>query len=235
MNTNRTNNTNAVTNNKNNTNAIDHDSNTTDYDISGESTGLEYAYHCRDPEIDRSIGFAEVDPVNDFERLHTWLSYDHVKPYWQLDLPRREFRFKLDSKLTDNHLTPYVGLLDHVPMSYWETYQAIDDLVGQYYDAAPTHRGVHLLIGPPEYLGCGYARPLLKAITAFQFETTDAIKVISEPDTRNDRAIHVFEQCGYEAQRTIDLPEKEALLMFCDRDRFQREIGIDQQAEDIDV
>lgn len=109
--------------------------------------GREYAYRVRDETIDRTIAFAEVDPALDVDRLHAWLGSDHVKPYWQLDLPKPAFRAKLDEKLADDHLTPYVGLLDHTPMSYWEAYRAADDVVAECYDAAPEDRGVHLLIG----------------------------------------------------------------------------------------
>ncbi|ELZ63713.1 iron transport protein B [Haloferax prahovense DSM 18310] len=181
--------------------------------------GREYAYRVRNERIDRTVAFAEVDPTLDFDRLRAWFGSDHVKPYWQLDLPEAAFRAKLDSKLGDDHLTPYVGLLDHTPMSYWEAYRAADDVVGERYDAEPEDRGVHLLIGPPEYLGHGYAVPLLRAITAFQFRATDAGRVVSEPDVRNEIAIRVFERCGYEPQGRIDLPDKEALLMHCERER----------------
>ncbi|ELZ85309.1 iron transport protein B [Haloferax gibbonsii ATCC 33959] len=194
--------------------------------------GREYAYRARNERIDRTVAFAEVDPTLDFDRLRAWFGSDHVKPYWQLDLPEAAFRAKLDSKLGDDHLTPYVGLLDHTPMSYWETYRAADDAVGERYDAEPEDRGVHLLIGPPEYLGHGYAVPLLRAITAFQFRATDAGRVVSEPDVRNEIAIRVFERCGYEPQGRIDLPDKEALLMHCERERFFDAVG---EPADVDV
>ncbi|EMA06351.1 GNAT family N-acetyltransferase [Haloferax denitrificans] len=200
-------------------------------DSATDDGGREYAYRVRDEPIDRTIAFAEVDPALDSDRLHAWLGSDHVKPYWQLDLPKPAFRAKIDEKLADDHLTPYVGLLDHTPMSYWEAYRAADDVVAECYDAAPEDRGVHLLIGPPEYLGHGYSIPLLRAMTAFQFRATDATRVVSEPDVRNERVIHVFERCGYEAQKRIDLPDKEAVLMHCERDRFFDAVAENAEAE----
>jgi RimJ/RimL family protein N-acetyltransferase len=181
------------------------------------TTSRSYDTVVHDDDLDRTLSFAPVDPDRDWSRLHTWLGSDHVKPYWQLDLPAEEFRATLAEKCSADYLTPYVGFLDHVPMSYWETYRAVAEPVGDRYDADPTDRGVHLLIGPPEYLGHGYAGPLLRTITRFLFAETDADRVVGEPDVRNGRAIRVFEQCGYESQGRIDLPEKEALLMHCER------------------
>lgn len=68
-------------------------------------------------------------------------------------------------------------------------------------------------------------------MTAFQFRATDATRVVSEPDVRNERVIHVFERCGYEPQGRIDLPDKEALLMHCERDRFFDTVAENAEAE----
>lgn len=183
--------------------------------------GLASTYERRDERIDRTIGFRPVDPATDFELLFAWFGYDHLKPYWQLDRPREAARSLVEEKRTHPSLTPYLGTLDHVPMSYWEVYDAVDDEVASVYDAQPTDRGVHLFIGPPEYLGRGYATPLLRSLARFQFERPDVDRLVSEPDVRNDRAIRVFEACGFEPQREVALPNKEALLMTCTRDSFE--------------
>lgn len=179
-------------------------------------------YHLRryDPTIDRTVGFRPAT-TDDLERLHAWLNSDHVLPYWQLDEPLPRFRETLVEKLEDAHMTPYVGCLDGVPMSYFESYWAADDLVADHCDPDPADRGVHLLIGPEEYLGRGYAAPLLRAMTALQFRHRETGCVWTEPDARNDRAIHVFETVGFEPVSEVAMDEKDALLMRCTRDSFR--------------
>jgi RimJ/RimL family protein N-acetyltransferase len=186
----------------------------------------QYDYQTYDPDIDRTISLRQADVERDLGRLHAWLGSDHVKPYWQLDEPLPAFRAELESKLDDDHLTPYVGCLDHVPMSYWECYWAAEDDVAAHYDARPSDQGVHLLIGPEEYVGQGYAQSLMQAVVAMQFRHPDTERVVAEPDARNDRVIHVFEQCGFEQrdQFYFDEAEKEAALLVCERDRFESEI-----------
>lgn len=182
-----------------------------------------YDYRTYQQNLEATISFRQATLERDLERLHAWLNSEHVLPYWQLNDPLPEFRETLSEKIEDEHMTPYVGYLDHVPMSYWESYWAAEDEIAEYYDAEPADQGIHLLIGPSEYLGHGYAEPLVRAVTEMQFCHPETDRIVTEPDSRNERVIHVFEQCGFEPQRKLDLPEKDALLMICERDRFRRE------------
>lgn len=183
-------------------------------------------YRRYDPTIDRTVSFRTVDPGRDLDRLHAWFNADHVLPYWSLDDPFPVVRGAVAEKLADDHLSPYVGRLDGVPMSYWERYWAAEDPLAEHYDAAPADQGLHLLVGPPEYLGHGYAVPLLRAMTAFCFAHPETDRVVAEPDAGNEVAIRVFERCGFQPVREFDFPaeDKEALLVVCERERFEREV-----------
>lgn len=180
-------------------------------------------HRVHDPGLGRHIAFRPAS-LQDTGIVHDWMNRPHVVPFWDLALPLPDVRRYLGERIEDAHETPYIGLLDGVPMSYWEAYWAVDDVVGRYYEAEPDDQGVHLLIGPPEFLGRGLALPLLRAMTAFRFGHAATEKVVAEPDVRNARMIHVFERCGYRIQREIDLPDKRAALMFCHRELFEREV-----------
>ncbi|QCS44125.1 GNAT family N-acetyltransferase [Natrinema versiforme] len=186
----------------------------------------EYDFEYYDETIDRHIGFRPVSLERDLGRLHAWLGSDHVKPSWDLDEPLPAFRETLREKLADDHQTLYIGCLDHVPMSYWERYWAAEDDLAAYYDAEPTDQGIHLLFGPPEYVGEGYGVALLRAMVAFQFSHPETDRVVAEPDARNDAVLTVFERCGCETQRQFEFSEEEktANLVVCTRERFEREI-----------
>lgn len=192
----------------------------------------DYDYQTVDRRIDRTVSLRQASLDRDLGRLHAWLGSDHVKPYWQLDLPLPAFRDRLAEKLADDHLTPYIGCLDHVPMSYWECYWAAEDDLAAHYDADPADQGVHLLIGPGEYLGHGYALPLLKAVVAMQFRHPETDRIVAEPDARNERVIHVFEECGFERRKEFrfEEAEKDATLLVCERDHFESAVLDDQLA-----
>ncbi|MEQ8540620.1 MAG: GNAT family N-acetyltransferase [Coleofasciculus sp. D1-CHI-01] len=177
-------------------------------------------YQTFDPDINKHITFRPLILDQDLSFLHNWMNQPHVIPFWNLALTLDQMRNHLEKTLADTHQTLYIGCLDGVPMSYWESYWASEDRIAQYYSAHPTDQGIHLLIGEPDYLGKGYALPLLRAMTTFQFQHPDTKKIITEPDSRNAKMIHIFKRCSFKPQTNIQLPEKQATLMFCHRQTF---------------
>lgn len=186
-----------------------------------ETVRSEYSYYATDTGIDEAIGFREVDLDRDLGRLHAWLNSDHVLPYWEQDDPLPIVRDTIRERANDDNQTLYVGCLDHTPMSYWESYWAAEDRIGEYYDADPADQGFHLLIGPPQYLGQGYGTPLVSAMVELQLQHPETQQIVTEPDVRNERAIHVFEQAGFEPVREVELPDKTGLLMACERSTYE--------------
>jgi RimJ/RimL family protein N-acetyltransferase len=184
-----------------------------------------YAYQQFDHRIKKKIAFREVKLEEDLGRIQSWMNQPHVIPFWNLALDLEHMRSHLEKALEDTHQTLYIGYLDDVPMSYWESYWAKDDIIARCYAPHPQDQGIHLLIGEPAFLGKGYALPLLRAMTAFQLQECGTKKIVSEPDIRNKKMIHVFERCGFEFQREIQLPDKKAALMFCDRQSFMEQWG----------
>ncbi|WP_245838686.1 GNAT family N-acetyltransferase [Marininema halotolerans] len=167
--------------------------------------------------MNQTITFRPVNFSEDINRLHQWQKEPHVVPFWNLDIPRVQYEKHLLNFLADTHQDLHIGSIEGVPMSYWETYWVKDDILGQHYDFHPEDQGIHLLIGPPSFLGKGYAQPLLESMTARLFEHPATQKVVAEPDIRNKKMIHIFEKCGFRFQKEIELPDKRAALMFCHR------------------
>ncbi|MFT9849710.1 GNAT family N-acetyltransferase [Aneurinibacillus sp. REN35] len=175
-----------------------------------------------DEEIGQSISFAQVQYEQDLPLIHRWMQQAHVIPFWNLNMPLDRFSEHLHKALNDPHQTLYLGFIEGVAMSYWESYWVKGDVIETCYAHEPYDQGIHLLIGEPEFLGRGYALPLLRAMVRFQFTTLRTKKVIAEPDIRNEKMIHVFETCGFEPVKPVELPDKTGLLMFCHRENFER-------------
>ncbi|MCF2945083.1 GNAT family N-acetyltransferase [Paenibacillus tarimensis] len=186
-------------------------------------------FQLKHPGIGKTIAFRPVSLELDFDRLLKWQHEPHVIPYWRLNIPEEQYREYLISSLANRNHTLYIGMLDDVPMSYFESYWAAGDRIGQYYEAGEQDQGVHLLIGPPDYLGKGYALPLLQAMVCFQFRHAATDTIVAEPDIRNSRMIHIFKRCGFRFDREVELPEKTAALMFCSRQDFERSWTADDQ------
>ncbi len=179
-------------------------------------------YEFYDEEIGRKISFRKVEFERDVDMIHTWMTEDHVHPFWNLNIPIDKFREHLKKALNDDHHTLFIGCLDDVPMSYWEAYWVKGDVLEKMYGAAPHDQGVHLLIGDKEFLGKGYSLPLLREMVRFQFQDERTEKVMAEPDIRNEKMIHVFKKCGFEPNGSVELPDKTGLLMTCERGEFEK-------------
>lgn len=169
-----------------------------------------------------NIAFRPVTLEEDLHRLHSWHHQEHVIPFWRQNMPLPQYEQHLQKLLADSHQTLYIGCLEGEPMSYWESYWAKDDIIAGHYETDEGDQGIHLLLGPPEFIGKGYALPLLKAMTAFQFHHPATQKIVTEPDIRNEKMIHIFKKCGFEPEKEIRLPDKRGLLMFCHRETFER-------------
>lgn len=183
---------------------------------------MKPSYQIYDTEISRKISFQKVQLDKDVSLLHQWMKQEHVIPFWNLNIPFEHFRQHIKQSLVDQHQTLYLGLLDDKPISYWETYWVKGDVVEKTYEQEPFDQGIHLLIGETEFVGKGFALPLLRAMVRFQFDCLQTKKVIAEPDIRNKKMIHVFETCGFTSIKPIQLPDKTGLLMFCERENFEK-------------
>jgi RimJ/RimL family protein N-acetyltransferase len=124
----------------------------------------------------------------------------------------------LRAAAAEDHQQVLIGSVDGEPVSYWECYWAARDPLARHYPAEPADQGVHLLIGPPERTGRGLGRQLLQAVVAWQLGREPATRrVVAEPDVRNQRMIHVFQQCGFRRAGELELPDKRAALMLHER------------------
>ncbi|MEA5598164.1 GNAT family N-acetyltransferase [Rivularia sp. UHCC 0363] len=179
-----------------------------------------YTYKTLDSEINKTIAFCPVSLSEDLDKIHKWMNQDYVISFWKLGFDKDKIQQHLEKALADKHQTLYIGFIDDVPMSYWESYWTIDDVISGCYPAKKYDQGIHLLIGDRNFLGKGYALPLLRAMTFFKFKNSPTQKVIAEPDIRNKKMIYIFEKCGFVFQKEILLPDKSAALMFCKRQHF---------------
>ncbi|MGN8233646.1 GNAT family N-acetyltransferase [Priestia flexa] len=181
----------------------------------------DYPITVWDTNTKKEITFRYVTYEQDFDRLHSWMHQDHVIPFWSLDKPRAEYASHLKRFLANKHQQLLIGEIDGQAMSYWESYIVSQDLIRHYYDYEKGDQGIHLLIGEPNYLGKGFIYPLMLTLMKRMFEVTETKRIMAEPDIRNEKMIYVFEKCGFQQLKTVDLPDKTAMLLYCQQEVFQ--------------
>lgn len=171
--------------------------------------------------IPTSAGLFELDhlrPLRELPMLHAWMNDPEVDRFWELAGPRENLDRHIARQLDSAHSTPFIGRLDGEPMSYWEVYRADLDPLAAHYPARSHDAGLHLLIGPGAFRGRGLGGVLIRAVTEWVLARhPQAGRVLAEPDVRNERSVRAFTGAGYEQRCVLDLPDKQAALMVCDR------------------
>ncbi len=133
----------------------------------------------------------------------------HVAPWWELAGPLSRLREHLGANA---HVDAWIAG-DGEPFAYVETYRVADDPLAAHVDSGPGDRGFHLLVGPPDRLGRGLGRLLVREVTARLLAEPDATRVVCEPDIRNARMLACCRSLGGSQLATIDLPGRRAVLI----------------------
>ncbi|MFD8544381.1 GNAT family N-acetyltransferase [Streptomyces sp. NPDC059649] len=160
-----------------------------------------------------------VRPDRDLERITAWMNDPAVSAFWELAGPPETTAAHLRGQLDgDGRSVPCLGVLDGVPMSYWEIYRADLDPLARHYPARPHDTGIHLLLGRAHDRGRGLGSALLRATADLVLDRRpDCARVLAEPDLRNTASVAAFLTAGFRYADEIELPEKRAALMVRDR------------------
>ncbi|MFG2262154.1 GNAT family N-acetyltransferase [Streptomyces sp. NPDC048720] len=168
------------------------------------------------------VGLFELVPVrlqDDLPLIHRWMNDPAVAAFWELagppDRTEEHLRAQLDG---DGRSVPCLGVLDGVPMSYWEIYRADLDPLARHCPTRPHDTGIHLLIGEAADRGRGLGSALLKAVADLVLDRRPACaRVVAEPDLRNTASLTAFLRAGFRFTSEVDLPGKRAGLVIRDR------------------
>lgn len=169
-----------------------------------------------------AVGAFQLVPVHlerDIELIARWMNDPAVAAFWELSGPdeftARHLRAQLDG---DGRSVPCLGVLDGVPMSYWEVYRADLTPLARYYPARPHDTGLHLLIGSVRDRGRGIGTALLRAVADLVLDRRPSCgRVVAEPDLRNTPCMAAFLGAGFRLAAEMELPDKHAALMLRDR------------------
>ncbi|MFF2863176.1 GNAT family N-acetyltransferase [Streptomyces rubiginosohelvolus] len=180
---------------------------------------LRPAVHEQKVEGFGTVRLVPVDPAADAELLHGWVTEERARFWGMADHTREQVReiYGFVDSLPTHHA--YLALRDGVPAALFQTYEPDADPVGECYDVRPGDFGVHLLIAPAEGEGAvkGYTDALLTVFIAYVFSDPAHVRVVVEPDARNEKAIARMVRMGFELGPEIRKPEKTARLAFLTR------------------
>ena len=162
-----------------------------------------------------------IAPGADADLIHGWVREERAK-FWgmgamSLDEVRDIYGF-LDS-LDTHH--GYLMIVEEQPAGIFQTYEPLQDPVGEVYPARPEDTGMHLLLAPAERRVPDFTATLLSGLIRFLLSDPAKDRVVAEPDARNAKAIGRLVGFGFEAGAKVQLAEKEAQLVFLTREKFE--------------
>ncbi|NEB42387.1 GNAT family N-acetyltransferase [Streptomyces sp. SID14515] len=165
------------------------------------------------------VRLVPVAPAADADLLHGWVTEERARFWGMGGHTREQVReiYEFVESLPTHHA--YLALRDGVPAALFQTYEPDADPVGECYDVRPGDVGIHLLIAPAEGEGAvkGYTDALLTAFIGFVFGDPAHLRVVVEPDARNEKALARMVRIGFELGPEIVKPEKTARLAFLTR------------------
>lgn len=169
-----------------------------------------------------TLALTPLDLDRDTALLHHWVTQPHAR-YWgmqraSLDDVREEYRRIEESP----HHQAFLGRHDGTARFLVERYDPRHDPVAATYDPAPGDVGMHFLVGPIERRIRGFTAAILRTVMEFLFSDPQVSRVVVEPDVRNTKVHRLNDLVGFEKDRIVTLPDKQAWLSFCTRDQHAR-------------
>ncbi len=160
-------------------------------------------------------------PEQDADLVHSWVREERARFWgmngWSRDEVRDVYSF-LDS-LDTHH--GFMMTVAREPAGVFQTYEPLHDPVGEVYPARAGDAGIHLLLAPAVRPVPNFTATLLSGLVRFVLSDPAKDRVVAEPDARNAKAIGRFTGFGFETGPKVQLPEKEAQLVFLDREAFE--------------
>jgi hypothetical protein len=181
--------------------------------------GTIYERHV--PQIDMTFSLRTADPEADADVFSAWMNLDRVAHFWDQRGTRTEHAAYLAERRADPHMHPMIGYFDDKPFGYFEFYWAQEDRLGPFYDAGDFDRGLHLLIGDPQFQSAGKLRAWWSGVLHYMFiDEPRTQRLVGEPRVDHVRHIAYMHRMGFYTFKEFDFPHKRAALTVIEREKF---------------
>jgi len=137
--------------------------------------------------------------------LMKWLGDSDILRYYEgrdSAFDKKEIEEKFVNR--EDETTRCLVLLDNKPIGYFQYYPLGRDEKEEWYnDYSGIVYGTDQFIGEPAYWNHGIGTWLVRATCQFLTKELHADKVVMDPQTRNTRAVYVYEKCGFKKVRLL--------------------------------
>ncbi|KAK6612496.1 hypothetical protein H4I96_01709 [Botrytis cinerea] len=166
----------------------------------------------------------DTTQMTDLQLLNRWMNIPRVDRFWGCSGPIATQEEFLKANLTSNHSFPVIGLWDGKPFGYFELYWAKEDILGKHVgdSVGDFDRGVHVLVGEPEYRGKHRVQCWITALAHWALvQDYRTNSFVLEPRVDNERFISHLQEAGFVKEREITFPHKQSAFMKLRRECFE--------------
>lgn len=161
-----------------------------------------------------------VAPIADAPMLHQWVTDPKSAFYLLQDAKLQDVEREFMGIAAAEHHDAYIGLHNGEPAFLVERYDPAHVELKGLYEAQPGDVGMHFLCAPADKPLHGFTLAVITTAMAFLFDDPAVHRAVVEPDVRNT-AVHTLNKAvGFQIERTLAKPEKDAYLSFCTREQF---------------
>jgi aminoglycoside 6'-N-acetyltransferase len=159
----------------------------------------------------------------DLPLIRSWLETPEVMRWW--GEPDEQYLL-VSGDLDHADMDQFVVCVDGRPFGYIQCY-ALSTWNQGFGAQPPATRGIDQFIGEPDMIGRGHGSGFIRQFVDGLLRS-GTIRVVTDPDPANARAVRAYEKAGFKRDRMVDTPDGPALLMArngCDLSRSQTRLS----------
>src|SRR5215831_11544386 len=145
----------------------------------------------------------------DLPLLRRWLASAHVSAWW--GTPAEQLAL-ISADLAEPSLDQYIVAVAGRPFGYLQCYDVAAWPGGGLGRQPSGARGIDQFIGEADMLDRGHGSAFIRAFIDWLL-IAGTLRVVTDPDPANARAIRAYEKASFRKDRLVDTPDGRALLM----------------------
>jgi siderophore synthetase component/RimJ/RimL family protein N-acetyltransferase len=186
--------------------------------VAPDTRDVVYTRFCDDYQAAMQLRPLSLD--SDLALIHDWVNQPYAREFWCMDGPIRDLEAYYVEMLSSPYAHAFIAHLGAEPAFLLETYWTPRDVVSRHYEVRPDDYGLHLIMAPLRVRRPRFSTRAFQIAAEFLFRHRQVGRLLVEPDRHNLKAARVMQRVGFELDRMVELPDKEASLMLCTRERF---------------
>lgn len=164
-----------------------------------------------------------IEPLElprDLATLHAWVTHPR-SVFWGMQGASIEDVHTEYARIDgDPHHEALLGRADGTPSFLMERYNPDFSPLADLPELTPRDVGMHLLVAPTDVPVPGFTTAVMRRVMEECFADPAVMRVVVEPDVRNEKIAALNAAVGFRVIRSIELPDKTAAFSACTRSDF---------------